>query len=167
MIGRRDLGKLRDRQGQARHRADQGDQNRDDGREDRPIDEAGEHRTSTVVGGARTGRATRARLACSLSGSAPSAPQRGAGGVRAGIRYGLLGCGAALVLAAGGWFAMGRPDPSVLMAALPWSDRPPETAEAEPPIAVTVTTARTQAVPISFTYTGTIIAQQDAALRPG
>lgn len=85
--------------------------------------------------------------------------------MRAGIRYGLLGCGAALVLAAGGWFAMGRPDASVLMAALPWSDRPPETAEAEPPIAVTVTTARTQAVPISFTYTGTIIAQQDAALR--
>jgi RND family efflux transporter MFP subunit len=81
------------------------------------------------------------------------------------MRTGLLGCGAALVLAAGGWFAMGRPEPSALMSALPWSDRPAETAETEPPIAVTVTAARTRTVPISFTYTGTIIAPQDAALQ--
>ena len=85
--------------------------------------------------------------------------------MRAGLRTGLLGCGAALVLAAGGWFAMGRPEPAALMSALPWSNRPAETAETEPPIAVTVTAARTRTVPISFTYTGTIIAQQDAALQ--
>ncbi|WP_331315915.1 efflux RND transporter periplasmic adaptor subunit [Methylobacterium mesophilicum] len=85
--------------------------------------------------------------------------------MRAGVRYGLLGCGAALVLAAGGWLALGRPQPSAVMAALPGSDKPAATAETEPTLAVTVVAARTESVPISFTYTGTIIAPQDAALQ--
>ncbi len=67
------------------------------------------------------------------------------------------------MLAAGGWLAAGRPAPSALMATLTAS-RPPQKTD-EPPITVTVAAAHTESVPITFTYTGTIIAPQDAALQ--
>jgi multidrug efflux system membrane fusion protein len=51
------------------------------------------------------------------------------------------------------------------MASLPWTETEAEATTAEPPIAVTTASVRRRPVPISFTYTGTIIAQQDAALR--
>ncbi len=86
--------------------------------------------------------------------------------MRAGVRYGLLGCGAALVLAAGGWFALGRPQPSAVMAALPWSDKPTEAAETEPPLTVTVVAARTESVPISFTYTARSSRPRTRRFRP-
>ena len=83
--------------------------------------------------------------------------------VRPGAKYGLIGAGAFVVLAGGGWLAAGRPAPSAVMASLTGS-RAPKKAE-EPPMTVTVAAARREAVPITFTYTGTIIAPQDAALQ--
>jgi multidrug efflux system membrane fusion protein len=52
-----------------------------------------------------------------------------------------------------------------MLAVLPFtSAKPPATPE-EAPLEVRVVTARMVPVPISFTYTGTIIAQQDATLQ--
>ncbi|WP_456684794.1 efflux RND transporter periplasmic adaptor subunit [Bradyrhizobium sp. P5_C11_2] len=86
--------------------------------------------------------------------------------MRAGVRNGVIASAVTLVLVAGSWFAAGRPTSSALMSHLPWSNTNAEAAETEPPITVKVTAARTRSVPINFTYTGTIIAQQDAALQP-
>ncbi|GJD34930.1 Multidrug resistance protein MdtA [Methylobacterium aerolatum] len=83
--------------------------------------------------------------------------------VQAGARYGVIGAAALVVLAGGGWWLAGRPAPSALVASLTGS-KPPAKAE-EPPMTVTVAQAHREAVPITFTYTGTIIAPQDAALQ--
>lgn len=87
----------------------------------------------------------------------------GAVQVRSGAKYGLIGTGVLAVLAGGGWLAAGRPAPSAIMASLTGSQAPKKAEE--PPMTVTVATARREAVPITFTYTGTIIAPQDAALQ--
>ncbi|MGU3407670.1 efflux RND transporter periplasmic adaptor subunit [Methylobacterium brachiatum] len=83
--------------------------------------------------------------------------------MRSGAKYGLIGTGVLAVLAGGGWLAAGRPAPSAIMASLTGSQAPKKAEE--PPMTVTVATARREAVPITFTYTGTIIAPQDAALQ--
>lgn len=87
----------------------------------------------------------------------------GAVQVRSGAKYGLIGTGVLAVLAGGGWLAAGRPAPSAIMASLTGAQAPKKAEE--PPMTVTVATARREAVPITFTYTGTIIAPQDAALQ--
>jgi multidrug efflux system membrane fusion protein len=81
------------------------------------------------------------------------------------VRNGSIALAVTLALGAGGWFAAGKPSPSALMASLQGKGKPADKTEAEPPLSVTVATARSRTVPITFTYTGTIIAQQDAALR--
>ncbi|MER2197099.1 MULTISPECIES: efflux RND transporter periplasmic adaptor subunit [Methylobacterium] len=83
--------------------------------------------------------------------------------MRSGAKYGLIGTGVLAVLAGGGWLAAGRPAPSAIMASLTGAQAPKKAEE--PPMTVTVATARREAVPITFTYTGTIIAPQDAALQ--
>ncbi|MDP4026940.1 efflux RND transporter periplasmic adaptor subunit [Methylobacterium sp. NEAU 140] len=86
--------------------------------------------------------------------------------MRAAIRYGAWGVAAVAVLAGIGWLVAGRPSPERMLAHLPLSaEAPPSGAESEPPIGVHVVAARTTRVPISFTYTGTIISQQDAAIQ--
>lgn len=85
--------------------------------------------------------------------------------MRTGVRNGVIAAGAVLVLAGGGWLAAGRPAPSALMASLPWGEGKPDAKEAEPTLTVSVAEARAQTVPITFTYTGTMIAQLDAALQ--
>lgn len=109
--------------------------------------------------------ATRLDFACSPCCSAPVAPGGGERGVRRGVKVGLVGGGLALALAGGGWVVAGKPSPSAMMAMLPGLGPTQDKKPAEPPITVTVVQARTEAVPISFTYTGTIISQQDAALQ--
>jgi RND family efflux transporter MFP subunit len=107
--------------------------------------------------------------------------------VRSWIRAGLAGLG--LVLAGAGlWLLAGRPLPEGLRAALPaavagWLGARPAGQEpgqepgkeaakdtagnaARPEFDVTVAQARTETVPIAFSYTGVIVSNSDAALQP-
>ena len=80
--------------------------------------------------------------------------------MRAGARNGLIGL-AALMAAGGGWIAAGKPVPGFL-AAHPGRQ---EAAKPERLLAVAVAEARTEQVPVAFTYTGTVISQKDALLQ--
>lgn len=84
--------------------------------------------------------------------------------MRAAVKYG-LGAGIVVLAGAGGWYAAGRPTPHRMLAALPFTATKPAATPEEAPLEVRVVTARKVPVPISFTYTGTIIAQQDATLQ--
>jgi multidrug efflux system membrane fusion protein len=84
--------------------------------------------------------------------------------VRTAIKVG-IGAGLIVLAGAGGWYAAGRPSPNRVIAALPFIGAKPSSEPEEPPLEVRVVTARKVPVPISFTYTGTIIAQQDATLQ--
>ena len=84
--------------------------------------------------------------------------------MRAAVKYG-LGAGIVVLAGAGGWYAAGRPTPHRMLAALPFTSAEPAVTPEEAPLEVRVVTARKVPVPISFTYTGTIIAQQDATLQ--
>lgn len=84
--------------------------------------------------------------------------------MRAAVRVG-IGVGLAGLAGAGGWYAAGRPSPNQMMAALPLTADKGAAEPDEPPLAVRFVIARTAQVPIAFTYTGTIISQQDATLQ--
>ena len=84
--------------------------------------------------------------------------------MRAAVKYG-LGAGIVVLAGAGGWYAAGRPTPHRMLAVLPFTSAEPPATPEEAPLEVRVVTARKVPVPISFTYTGTIIAQQDATLQ--
>lgn len=83
---------------------------------------------------------------------------------RAAVRVG-IGVGLAGLAGAGGWYAAGRPSPNQMMAVLPLTADKRAAEPDEPPLAVRFVIARTAQVPIAFTYTGTIISQQDATLQ--
>ncbi|GJD48295.1 Multidrug resistance protein MdtA [Methylobacterium crusticola] len=93
--------------------------------------------------------------------------------MRPWFRYGLIGL--ALVAAGAGiWLAAGRPLPRGAAAALPGpvarllagpQAKPREQPE-EPAFDVAVAEARTETVPIAFSYTGVVISPKDAALQP-
>lgn len=80
--------------------------------------------------------------------------------MRSGLRNGLIGL-AVLTAAGGGWVAAGKPVPGFL-AAHPGRQ---EAAKPEGQLAVAVTEARTEQVPVGFNYTGTVISQKDALLQ--
>ncbi len=84
--------------------------------------------------------------------------------MRTAVKVG-IGAGLVVVAGAGGWLAAGRPSPERIVAALPFTADKPAAATEDPPLEVRVVTARKVPVPIRFTYTGTIIAQQDATLQ--
>lgn len=84
--------------------------------------------------------------------------------MRKAVKVG-IGAGLIVLASAGGWYAAGRPSPDRIIAALPFTAGKPTTEPAEPPLEVRVVTAHKVPVPIRFTYTGTIISQQDATLQ--
>lgn len=84
--------------------------------------------------------------------------------MRAAVGYG-VGAGLIVLLGAGGWYMAGRPSPDRIVAALPFVGTKESVKAEEPPLEVRVIVARKRQVPIAFTYTGTIIAQQDATLQ--
>lgn len=84
--------------------------------------------------------------------------------MQAAVKVG-VGAGLFALASAGGWVAAGRPSPEQVVAALPVIGAKPAARLEEPPLEVRVVTAREVPVPISFTYTGTIISQQDATLQ--
>ncbi|GJE18967.1 efflux RND transporter periplasmic adaptor subunit [Methylobacterium marchantiae] len=76
-----------------------------------------------------------------------------------------IGVGLVVLAGAGGWYAVGRPTPDRMIAALPFTSAKPAAEPEDPPLEIRIVTARKVQVPISFTYTGTIISQQDATLQ--
>ncbi|WP_082504308.1 efflux RND transporter periplasmic adaptor subunit [Methylobacterium sp. Leaf117] len=76
-----------------------------------------------------------------------------------------VGAGLFALASSAGWVAAGRPSPEQVVAALPVIGAKPAVQLEEPPLEVRVVSARKVPVPISFTYTGTIISQQDATLQ--
>lgn len=84
--------------------------------------------------------------------------------VRTAVKVG-VGAGLIVLAGAGGWYAAGRPTPERMVAALPFTGGDTAIEPAEPPLDVRVITVRKVKVPIAFTYTGTIISQQDATLQ--
>ena len=84
--------------------------------------------------------------------------------VRTAVKVG-VGVGLIVLAGAGGWYAAGRPTPERMVAALPFTGGDTAIEPAEPPLDVRVITVRKVKVLIAFTYTGTIISQQDATLQ--
>ncbi|MCJ2013626.1 efflux RND transporter periplasmic adaptor subunit [Methylobacterium sp. J-076] len=84
--------------------------------------------------------------------------------MRTAVKVG-VGAGLIVLAGAGGWYAAGRPSLEHIAAALPFLGEKPAKDLDEPPLQVRVVTVRTVKVPIAFTYTGTIISQQDATLQ--
>lgn len=85
--------------------------------------------------------------------------RKGLGFVIAGLAVGALGVGG------GAWWAAGHPIPSFIAQHFHVAQRAPKDKGEEERLAVHVAAAATQAVPIAFEYTGTIVSPADAEIQ--